>query len=117
VHIKLKSTTNKEGPDTSNAVDGLLYDGYGYSVTLDHFLGLLRCPKLVTFVEEVREIVGTPTNDQKNKKSSRRTGPSSLVRDGDDDGYEDEAEGDEGEGAKRLRTGEVSSSPSSADQV
>jgi hypothetical protein len=98
VHIKLKSTTNKDGPDTSNAVDGLVYDGYGYSCTLDHFLSLLRNPKLQTFVREVREIVACPTEEELSRVTRRALRGSRVAR-----AEEEEADTAEAPATKRPR--------------
>jgi hypothetical protein len=60
VLIKLKSTTNTGGPDESASDLGLLYDGYGYNVSLPHFLGMLRTKNFADFVDSVRSVMSMP---------------------------------------------------------
>jgi hypothetical protein len=71
LHIKLKSSTNKEGPDTSSSTDGLCYDPYGYGCGLLHFLGLLGSGDFQRFVNDTREIVDSADEAQPLAKRHR----------------------------------------------
>jgi hypothetical protein len=61
--IKLKSTTNANGPDESNNSEGLSYDSYGYACSLPHVLGLLRSKDFKRYVGEVREAAAAASRE------------------------------------------------------
>lgn len=76
IHIKLRSTTTKDFPDTSSELEGnepvglaapdfitsiflligMSFDSYGYSCNALHFFGLLSDPSFADFVKEVAEV-------------------------------------------------------------
>jgi hypothetical protein len=68
VLIKLKSTTTVGGPDESCNDLGLAYDGYGYNVSLPHFLGMLKTKSFGTFVDDIRSMLNARSEMQREQR-------------------------------------------------
>ena len=79
IHIKLRSTTTKDFPDTSSELEGMAFDSYGFSCNALHFLGLLSDPSFADFIREVIE-VNASYREEAGKKEESPTAASKRRR-------------------------------------